>query len=71
MKQVVSIKNIYDYIGTQTKLIVPKGTKGRVVGKYEWGPHKYIVVRFSNKKKLEFGDESHPLISYKGYIEGI
>ncbi len=65
----VTVKNIYEGSGKNMKMLVPKGTKGKVVDKYSWGPHRYIVVQFTNKETMEFGDESHPLISYKRFIE--
>ena len=68
MKKVIALKNIYDGIGKKMTLLVPRGTKGKVIDRYEWGPHRYIIVRFSNRKVVEFGDEGHPLISYKGFV---
>lgn len=69
MSEVVAVKNIYDGTGKNMKMLVPKGMKGKVTDRYVWGPHKYIVVRFNNKKEMEFGDDCHPLISYKKVIE--
>lgn len=65
---VVAAKNIYLGTGKDMQLLALAGTKGKVVNKYEWGPHKYVVVQFANKKQIEFGDETHPLVSYKGFI---
>ena len=65
---VIALKNIYDGTGKDMKLLVPKDMIGEIVNRYEWGPHKYIIVRFENGYKEEFGDESHPLISYKRFI---
>jgi hypothetical protein len=48
---------------------VPFGTYGTIVNKYVWLGCRYIVVKFENGIQLEFGDEHHPLISYKGWIK--
>ena len=47
---------------------VPWGTEGTIVDRYVWGPHQYVVAEFTNGVRMEFGDASHPLISYKGKI---
>jgi len=69
--KVTALKNIYDGTGKDMKLLVPEGMKGQVIDRYEWGPHRYVIVRFTNKQEMEFGDERHPLISYKGFLEVI
>lgn len=69
MSKVIAAKNIYDGTGKDMKMLVPQGTKGKIYDRYVWGRHRYIRVRFSNRIKMEFGDNDHPLISYKGFIE--
>jgi hypothetical protein len=64
-----AIKNIYDGYGSNMKMLVPIGMKGKVIDNYVWGPHRYIVVEFENAQQMEFGDSDHPLISYKRYIK--
>ena len=66
--RLVAEKNLYDGVGKQQRMIVQSGTKGKVIDGWEWGPHKYIMVEFSNGVKLEFADSRHPLISWKGFI---
>jgi len=65
---VKALKNIYKRIGKDMILAVPQGMTGTVVDRYIWGPHKYIVVKFSNEFQMTFGDATHPLVSHKGYI---
>lgn len=62
--KVIALKNIWN----QDTLLASKGMRGLVVGRYIQGPHKYIVVEFANKCRVVFGDETHPLISYKGFV---
>lgn len=50
-------------------LEVPVGMMGAIVDRYVWGPHKYIIVKFSNGVEMTFGDATHPLISYRGFVE--
>jgi len=69
--KVKAIKNIYEGTGKDMKMLVPKGTEGEVYDRYIWVQRRYIRVRFSNKIEMEFGDEHHPLISYKGFIKPI
>ena len=69
--KVTATKNIYYGTGKNMRLLVPEGMNGTVIDRYEWGPHRYIVVRFTNKQEMEFGDERHPLINYKGFIEAL
>lgn len=71
MSRVVALKNIYEGTGKDMKMLVPKDAKGEVYERYVWGRHQYIRVRFSNKIEMEFGDDHHPLISYKGFIESL
>ncbi len=66
--KVVAEKNLYNGTGKQQRLIVQSGMQGRVIDGWTWGPHKYIMVEFSNGVKLEFADSRHPLISWKGFI---
>ena len=65
---VVAEKNLYNGTGKQQKLIVQSGMRGRVIDAWEWNSHKYIIVEFDNGVRLDFGDSSHPLISWKGFI---
>lgn len=48
---------------------VPFGTYGKVIDKYEYFDRRYIVVEFDNGVRMDFGEESHPLISYKGWLK--
>ena len=45
------------------------GMEGKVIDRYEHGPHKYIVIQFENGEKMTFGDPTHPLISCQNCIE--
>jgi len=71
MSKVIALKNIYKDYGKNMKPLIPKGIKGEVIDRYEWGPHRYIVVKFDNNVEMEFGDGKHPLTSYKGFIEAL
>lgn len=62
MKEVVTLR----IVGS-----VPFGTKGTVVDKYVYMGQRYIVVRFETGDVLDFGEASHPLISYKSRIKFI
>ena len=66
---VVAEKNLYDGTGKLQSLKVPKNTKGRVIDGWAWGLHKYILVKFDNGVRWEFGDARHPLISWKGCVK--
>lgn len=54
-KKIIAVKNLSERIQW--------GMEGRVIDRYEFGPHKYIVIEFENGEKMTFGDPTHPLIS--------
>lgn len=66
MATVISVRELAN---SQGKKVVPFGMKGTVIDKYVCEPHRYVVVQFENGEILEFGDETHPLISYKNQIQ--
>ena len=45
------------------------GMEGRVIGRYEHGFHRYIVIQFENGEKMTVGDSTHPLISCTNCIK--
>ena len=54
-RKVVALKNLSNKVNW--------GMEGKVIDRYEFGPHKYIVIQFENGEKMTFGDPNHPLIS--------
>jgi len=69
--KVVAVVNLQKYVDNKLHVVVPWGTEGTVVGRYEWSGHCYIDVKFDNGETATFGDEDHPLTSYKGKIQPV
>lgn len=63
--KVVALREMINSDGSK----IPWGTEGEIVDRYVYGPHRYVVVKFENGVVRDFGDETHPLISYKGCIK--